>query len=441
MYLSFFSARVMALFQSKFAKKQLEKHGWEEGSGLGKKEDGIKEAIKVTLKRDSAGVGHDAGAAFTFHWWDHVFNKTANSINVQNDKDAVTVSNDGAAVTMTTKKPSTARTYCDKSLLYGRFIKAATMTQEDSGTTVVREYSSESEDEVETLDKSTKLTDEELWKACGGRTAHKGARHGLKMNGKLNRVEQQERELLERLERKLSNVKTVAFNERVATKSYAIDGDVDKLRKIPQRRKIPVAEEDNDEDTTSSESEEDVKKKKKKSKKSRKENVTVANNDSSVGGNSNSDACAEAENTTIALKKKKKSKKTRRDSDCVNTVTNTNQATGKKRKLDGVGESAEESVSEADSSLKKKRKKSKKSNGEIPTGDLETSVLSNGDLETVVDDELKTETKKKKSKKSKSSKNENCSATKNSSSNCADDSVVVSGKKKKKSKKSKKKSD
>ncbi|XP_051901896.1 G patch domain-containing protein 4-like [Pristis pectinata] len=36
------------------------------------------------------------------------------------------------------------------------------------------------------------LTDEELVRVCGGRTAHRGARHGLTMNAKLARLEEQE---------------------------------------------------------------------------------------------------------------------------------------------------------------------------------------------------------------------------------------------------------
>ena len=36
------------------------------------------------------------------------------------------------------------------------------------------------------------LSDAELFQACGGRTAHKGARHGLKLNGKLARLAEQE---------------------------------------------------------------------------------------------------------------------------------------------------------------------------------------------------------------------------------------------------------
>lgn len=47
------------------------------------------------------------------------------------------------------------------------------------------------------------LTDDELFKACGGRTVHKGARHGLKLSGKLSRIEKQEKMLLKKM-RKVS---------------------------------------------------------------------------------------------------------------------------------------------------------------------------------------------------------------------------------------------
>ncbi|NXG25815.1 GPTC4 protein, partial [Grallaria varia] len=49
---------------------------------------------------------------------------------------------------------------------------------------------------------SHRLTDEELVQACGGRTAHKGARHGLTMSAKLARLEEQERAFLARYQHK-----------------------------------------------------------------------------------------------------------------------------------------------------------------------------------------------------------------------------------------------
>uniref|UniRef100_A0A5F8GDX8 G patch domain-containing protein 4 n=1 Tax=Monodelphis domestica TaxID=13616 RepID=A0A5F8GDX8_MONDO len=70
----------------KFAEEQLQRHGWSQGKGLGKKEDGIAQAIKVKLKQDNAGVGHDPSKEFTNHWWSQLFNKTAASLVVETGK-------------------------------------------------------------------------------------------------------------------------------------------------------------------------------------------------------------------------------------------------------------------------------------------------------------------------------------------------------------------
>jgi hypothetical protein len=52
------------------------------GKGLGRNESGITEALKPKLKFDTRGVGHDASEQFTYHWWEHAFNKAANNIQV-----------------------------------------------------------------------------------------------------------------------------------------------------------------------------------------------------------------------------------------------------------------------------------------------------------------------------------------------------------------------
>lgn len=112
-----------------FAEQQLLRHGWEHGEtltlsiasscrcvtdpalsagkGLGRAENGISEPIKVKVKCDKGGVswscvfwqselllwcgadplcpqvGHREGEQFSFHWWDHVFNKASSSLQVQ----------------------------------------------------------------------------------------------------------------------------------------------------------------------------------------------------------------------------------------------------------------------------------------------------------------------------------------------------------------------
>uniref|UniRef100_A0A8C8S0C2 G patch domain-containing protein 4 n=1 Tax=Pelusios castaneus TaxID=367368 RepID=A0A8C8S0C2_9SAUR len=180
----------------KFAEQQLQRHGWKRGKGLGKQENGISEAIKVKMKCNTAGVGHDPAEQFTFHWWDHLFNKSAANIIVETGQDGIQMKKlseqEGKISNKKPRKEAGA-----SSMLYGRFVKAATLLA--GGEEPTKEVStSESSEDEEKLDLSTarKLTDEELVRACGGRTAHKGARHGLTMSAKLARLEEQERAFL-----------------------------------------------------------------------------------------------------------------------------------------------------------------------------------------------------------------------------------------------------
>ncbi|MGH0178976.1 UNVERIFIED_CONTAM: hypothetical protein FKN15_000285 [Acipenser sinensis] len=148
-----------------FAEQQLLRHGWEQGKGLGKRENGISEAIKVKVKCDKSGVGHHEGQQFTFHWWDHVFNKASSNLAVEASESATLLSGGEQA-------------------------------EERAGASGSSDSDSSDEDEKLDLSSSTKLSDADLVKACGGRTAHKGARHGFKMSAKLARLEEQEREFL-----------------------------------------------------------------------------------------------------------------------------------------------------------------------------------------------------------------------------------------------------
>ncbi|NXS62598.1 GPTC4 protein, partial [Brachypteracias leptosomus] len=167
------------------------------GQGLGKREDGIAEAIRVKVKCDTAGVGHDPGEPFSFHWWDHVFNEAAANIAVEAGQDGIsvkTLSEQGVGIS--NKKPRKASA---ATMLYGCFVKSATLTAHGEESTKLptgSESSEEEEEEKLDLSSARRLTDEELMQACGGRTAHKGARHGLTMSAKLARLEEQERAFL-----------------------------------------------------------------------------------------------------------------------------------------------------------------------------------------------------------------------------------------------------
>uniref|UniRef100_A0ABM5F409 G patch domain-containing protein 4 n=1 Tax=Pogona vitticeps TaxID=103695 RepID=A0ABM5F409_9SAUR len=149
-----------------FAEKQLKKHGWKKGKGLGKQEDGISEAIKVKVKCDTAG----------------------DKVRVRKVSEQ-----DGSVIN---KKPRKAQK--NKDMLYGRFVKAATLKSggEEPLNPVSSSDSSSDEDEKLDLSSARRLTDEELVQACGGRTAHKGARHGFTMSAKLARLEAQEKAFL-----------------------------------------------------------------------------------------------------------------------------------------------------------------------------------------------------------------------------------------------------
>ncbi|XP_055452541.1 G patch domain-containing protein 4 isoform X1 [Psammomys obesus] len=173
----------------KFAEEQLLKHGWTQGKGLGRKENGITQALKVTLKQDTHGVGHDPAKEFTNHWWSDLFNKTAASLVVDTGKDGVQI-----------RRLSKETTQCNHpkpSLLYQKFVKTATLTSGEEKPD--RDLGSCSDDDNHEPIPPKILTDEMLFKACEGRTAHKAARAGITMKAKLARLQAQEQAFLARL--------------------------------------------------------------------------------------------------------------------------------------------------------------------------------------------------------------------------------------------------
>ncbi|XP_027946073.1 G patch domain-containing protein 4 [Eumetopias jubatus] len=173
----------------KFAEEQLRKHGWTQGKGLGRKENGITQALKVTLKQDTHGVGHDPAREFTDHWWNELFNKAAASLVVEAGQDGVRLRH--------LSKETTGRNHPKPNMLYQKFVKAATLTS--GGEKPDKDWESHSEDDSRGRKPPKILTDEMLLQACEGRTAHKAARLGITMKAKLARLEAQEQAFLARL--------------------------------------------------------------------------------------------------------------------------------------------------------------------------------------------------------------------------------------------------
>ncbi|KAM4755598.1 G patch domain-containing protein 4 [Cyanocitta cristata] len=350
-----------------FAETQLRRHGWRRGQGLGRREDGIAEAIRVKVKCDTAGVGHDAAEPFTFHWWDHVFNEAAANIAVEAGQDGISVkalSEQGGRIS--NKKPRKAGN--SGSLLYGRFVKSATLTAcgEES---VTLPASSESSEEEEKLDLSSvrRLTDEELVQACGGRTAHKGARHGLTMSAKLARLEEQERAFLA----------TYRQRERQQEPPESSQG---KKKKRKQSRdganpKVPQSQEPNREQEEVLEEEKVVKMKKKNQGRSREEELT-----------------GEEE----VMRKKKKKKVTEH---CGEEISGEEGKVMKRKKKKKPELSTEEEVVEGEGKAAKRRKKKKKKPEEEDKEELAETDIP---LEDTDEPNLgHSPTKKKKKKKRK----------------------------------------
>lgn len=173
----------------KFAEEQLLKHGWTQGKGLGRKENGITQALRVTLKQDTHGVGHDPAKEFTDHWWSDLFNRTAASLVVEAKQDGVQI----RRVSKETPRQNPPK----PNMLYQKFVKMATLTS--SGEKPAQDPAHCSEDSPGPEPPKI-LTDEMLLQACEGRTAHKAARLGITMKAKLARLEAQEQAFLARLQ-------------------------------------------------------------------------------------------------------------------------------------------------------------------------------------------------------------------------------------------------
>ncbi|XP_055686505.1 G patch domain-containing protein 4 [Lutzomyia longipalpis] len=182
-----------------FAQSILQKYGWSEGQGLGKHNSGISKPLKANLKFDTSGLGHDGAAEFKNNWWENAYNSASANLDVKSDGESVKMElKDGESIKISTcgyARPN--QSDATKSSTYGNFVRCATLTAEG------REDRIEEEDGDTFTDYTPlarpALNDDDLFRACGGRTAHKGARHGLTLSGKLARLAEQDNLLLQKM--------------------------------------------------------------------------------------------------------------------------------------------------------------------------------------------------------------------------------------------------
>jgi len=100
------------------------------------------------------------------------------------------------------------------------------------------------------------LTDDELVKACGGRTAHKGGRHGHRMNAKLARIEKAEAEYMlnhkskEEAAAALADDKVcarlvAAGDNEIGGKDTEVTGELQQVKRKKKRKRDKYSDEGN----------------------------------------------------------------------------------------------------------------------------------------------------------------------------------------------------
>ncbi|CAG4963739.1 unnamed protein product [Colias eurytheme] len=306
-----------------FARKQLEKYGWTDGKGLGKHENGISEALKPKLKRSVTGIGHDAAAEFTEHWWTKLYNTAASNVEVKekNGKTkAIKTKDDEFEITNSSWSYKKKNKDKSKEEYTNFFVKTSILSNGGAKTEDLNDQGI-----VEETVPGVKLSDEELFAACEGRTAHKGARHGLKALGKLARIEMQEQALLQQAKYKgYSQARNNNSEDDISSENE---------KKVKKSKNKSVAQESN-----LCNEKEPVKKVKRKANDSdaSSENKNVELNDQDEGVNE----IYTLDEETVPKKRKKKKKD--------------------KKAVDEEQISQTDNITETDVPIKSKKKKNKK---------------------------------------------------------------------------------
>ncbi|KAF9329535.1 G patch domain-containing protein 4 [Podila minutissima] len=357
-----------------FAESQMAKFGWKQGEGLGKHKDGIKKSISVVKKNDTKGLGGKLDK-WDFAWWDHVFNKSASNIQVNKDAESGEVKVEKQAPSdiqmgkmgiISTSRPagpsrsaassataspamSTSSTmssmvardeYSDDteskpapvaksgpSWLFG-FVKAsassaaaeeAKRTQQDfvssadSFAARTGDYDALKQAEAdEYKDYSVKVSDRDLFLACEGRTARKGARG--EQPGKLGRVMT---ELLvdggAELKAKIAAAKTKDASKKAKKdkkeKTEKKDKKSKKEKKDKKDKDVTEKKEKKDKKEKKEKKEGKEKKEKEKSKTNKKEKKEKKDKDAKPEKSKKRKADAEAEESQPKPAKKSKKAK------------------------------------------------------------------------------------------------------------------------------------
>lgn len=152
----------MKTFSSKFAEDQLKKFGWKEGDGLGRNNQGESLPVKVSFKFDTAGVGFNLSDQFTNNWWENLFDSTSKGLVNAEERIGI----EEKATNVKNRKEYFYSRFQQESVLVGG-LEIKNEANIDDKKENDKKEKKEKKFKVKTLD------DEELYKICEGRTAHK----------------------------------------------------------------------------------------------------------------------------------------------------------------------------------------------------------------------------------------------------------------------------
>ncbi|EDQ90161.1 uncharacterized protein MONBRDRAFT_32064 [Monosiga brevicollis MX1] len=334
-----------------YARRILAKQGWAEGQGLGRSRSGRADAIKVKLKFDKAGIGGKNSEEFTFPWWDHAFNRASANIVIADDSDDedIKVTSQADLGRVSSKEPRER----ERRRFYGMFVKGPTMTGSDmnevpSAGTESSDSDSDSDDDGPTISFDTtnyakKMTDEELFHACGGLTGHKAARHGHSLSGKLKRIQEAEQ----------SGGKVVSLADAVVW---------------AEPETAPAARAAQTKSVASSEKPAKMEKKEKKAKKAKKDKTEKKEKKEKTEKAEKAEKTEKAEKVEKAEKKTKKEKKEKKEKKSKKAKKETDASEKKskkdKSKTDRAKRSSADDDVPAESDGRTAAKRSKRSKGD-----------------------------------------------------------------------------
>lgn len=234
------------------------------GNSLGKNNSGIVQPIKANFKFDNSGFGSTAQKSEAGnHWWERVFNEASNNLQVENGQKISTVSEDGVELTNKTYSMKKIKENHGE-MTYGSFLKSSTLLANVGEEVEIPGHITTDDIEIKMI---PEISDEALFTACEGRTAHKGARHGLSLSGKLARLEEQDRVLLEKLKNNGSKVGIFKGESKSENDEDGFTVVTSKKKKKKQKNQDKTETEGNQSDHTSQVY---LKKSKKKEKRDKK---------------------------------------------------------------------------------------------------------------------------------------------------------------------------